>query len=161
VQTAPAGGRQTFTTQDLLRQSAPVLQALPTPQTGQPAPQSVSVSAPLVTPSEQLGAWQMPETHTPLWQSLAEKQLARSAHFVAQTPPQSTSDSVAFRTRSEQEGAWHRDPVQTELAQSAAPRQSFPGAHSGQAPPQSASDSVPLMTPSLHVAAAQVPVAEQ
>jgi hypothetical protein len=81
-----------------------VLQALPTPHAAQFAPQSMSVSAPFSTPSVHEGVWQIPETHTPLSQSVAARQPARSVHFVAQEPPQSTSLSPPLRTWSVHDG---------------------------------------------------------
>jgi hypothetical protein len=58
-----------------------------------PLPQSMSVSLPFCTPSGQLGAWQIPDTHTPLWQSAGTPHFFKSAHFLPcetqVVPPQS------------------------------------------------------------------------
>jgi hypothetical protein len=66
-----------------------------------------------------------------------------------------------LRTWSLHDGGWHCEPVHTPLAQSVPFRHVLPAAQAGHDPPQSASDSEPLVTPSLHVGGAQVPLAAQ
>jgi hypothetical protein len=103
-----------------LEQSPPQLQVRDTSQRGQgpsaarqvvnPPPQSISDSAPFLVTSWQVGSWQMPLRHTPLWQSLEARHIEPSAHFLlseaTQLPPQSVSVSVPFFLLSPQVGAW-------------------------------------------------------
>jgi hypothetical protein len=65
-----------------------------------PPPQSTSVSAPFLTLSAQLAAWQMLPTHTPLWQSPPFAHCLPAALFGQLAPPQSVSVSVPFLTLS-------------------------------------------------------------
>jgi hypothetical protein len=117
-------------------------------------PQSTSVSVPFLTPSEQLAAWQMLPTHTPLWQSLAAKQSLPLMHLLQVAPPQSMSVSVPFLIKSAQLDAWQTLPMHTPLWQSPADEHVLPVAHLEQlAPPQSTSVSVPFFTVSMHVGA--------
>jgi hypothetical protein len=63
------------------------------------------VSVPFLTPSAQVGAWQMLPVQTPLTQSLPEEQPPPVPHLFGQLPPQSTPVSVPFLTPSAQVGA--------------------------------------------------------
>jgi hypothetical protein len=63
-------------------------------------PQSMSVSSPFLTTSEQVGIWQREPAQTPLLQSIAVPQALPAAQVAPQTPPQSMSDSVRFSTPS-------------------------------------------------------------
>ncbi len=76
-----------------------------------------------MTPSEQLGARQVPPEQTPLAQSLGTPQVWPSAQLPQAPPPQSTSVSAPFLTPSEHAGARQVPPEQTPLAQSAPARQ--------------------------------------
>jgi hypothetical protein len=134
-------------------QSLFVEQALPAAHGPQATPpQSASVSAPLRTPSVQLGARQMPPAHTPLVQSALPTHCEPAAHGL-QPPPQSTSVSAPFFTESEQLDALQSPPApQTRLAQSAFPVHISPSAHGAQVLPQSTSVSAPFCTPSVQLA---------
>jgi hypothetical protein len=103
----------------------PVLQSLPAPQARPGAqsghvgpPQSVSVSAPFLTPSVQLEAWQTPLAQTPVVQSppaLHDEPMPQRG----QVPPQSVSVSVPFWTPSLQLGVRQSESVpHTPLRQS-------------------------------------------
>src|SRR5689334_1845720 len=133
----PAGQRP-------LWQSFATLQCLPLAHLPQSPPQSVSVSLPFLTRSEQLGVWQMFETQTPLAQSLAPPHTCPAAHLFGQPPPQSVSVSPPFFTMSVHDAFWQVGgiPLQTPLWQSAAPAQACPPMHLGQSDPQSTSVSV-------------------
>ena len=90
-----------------LAQSPEAAHALPAAHLPQLPPQSMSVSVPFFTPSEQVAPWHLsgaPE-HTPLWQSPATAHVAPVAHLPQLAPPQSTSVSVPFLTTSVQLGA--------------------------------------------------------
>jgi hypothetical protein len=65
-------------------------------------PQSMALSVPFLTRSEQLGVWQMFDTHTPLLQSFGPTHVLPSRHLFGQLPPQSTSVSAPFFTMSVQ-----------------------------------------------------------
>src|SRR4051812_2405592 len=130
------------------------------------------VSAPLLTPSVQLGTWQQrsapgaqpPGAQTPLWQSTAAAQ-ALPLPQSGQRPPQSTSLSLALRTPSLQLAAWQHEsrpapqpPVpQTPLWQSPGSLQPRAVGQLAQLPPQSTSLSSPFFTPSVQLAALQLP----
>lgn len=78
-------------------------------------------------------------------------------------PPQSMAVSLPFLTPSLQDTSAQSSPVQTPLTQSLPAVQSLPTAHlfvPAQAPPQSTSVSVWFLTPSLQVAARQVPAVQ-
>src|SRR4051812_5811353 len=94
--------------------SCPVVHFLQVP------PQSMSVSAPFLTPSVQLGTWHTPPPHRALAQSKGMEQALPLPHFCvgAQPPPQSTSVSVPFLMPSEHDGAWQDPVMHTALAQS-------------------------------------------
>jgi hypothetical protein len=95
---------------------------LPSPHfrvAAQDPPQSVSLSVPFFTPSEQLGAEQAWFVHTPLVQSRGAAHPSpgwQREQLVA--PPQSTPVSKPFFTRSLQLGALHLPEVHTPLLQS-------------------------------------------
>lgn len=87
-------------------QSVPVSHRNPLGQAAQvEPPQSTSVSVPLRTASEQLGASQVPLVQTPDWQSDARLQLLVEEHCAHTRPPQSTSVSVPLATPSAHDGA--------------------------------------------------------
>jgi hypothetical protein len=143
-----------------LWQSLPAAHVLPSTHLPQDAPpQSVSVSLPFFTPSEQLDDWHLsgePE-QTPLWQSPATAHVAPAAHLPQEAPPQSMSVSTPFLTPSAHVGAWHTPAVQTPLWQSPGTEQVLALAHLPQeAPPQSTSVSVPFLTKSVQLAAWQM-----
>jgi hypothetical protein len=79
-----------------------------------PPPQSVAVSAPLVTPSVQVAALQAPEAHTLLAQSAPAPHAFPTTQGLHE-PPQSTSDSVPFFVLSEHEGVWQTPLVHSRL----------------------------------------------
>jgi hypothetical protein len=86
----------------------------------QAPPQSVSLSVPFFTPSEQLGDAHAWPVHTPLAQSPLTAQpspVGQRAQLLA--PPQSTPVSRPFSTRSVQLGALHLPELHTPLLQSA------------------------------------------
>jgi hypothetical protein len=121
-------GQLLFAPHTLFAQSAPELHFRPFAHLVlQLPPQSTSVSKPFCTPSRQLGAWQIPDTHTPLWQSVGTPHFCEVGHFLPSetqvVPPQSWSVSLPFFTPSEQVGAWHLPDVQTPLTQSEGPLQ--------------------------------------
>jgi hypothetical protein len=101
--------------------------------------------------------------HTLFAQSAPELHFRPFAHLVLQLPPQSTSVSEPFCWPSGQVGAWQIPPAHTLPAQSAPTTHFFVSAQRGHwgsgtfTPPQSLSVSVPFFTPSLQVAAWQVP----
>src|SRR5512145_3376575 len=80
-------------------------------------PQSTSVSSPLAFLSVQAGDWQRLVAHTPLLQSLPDKQCWGGTQ-VLQTPPQSRSVSLPLRTPSAHPGSWQDRLVQTFSLQS-------------------------------------------
>jgi len=114
-------------------------------------PQSLSVSVPFITPSMQVGAWQV-VAQTPDEQSVAALHFFPTAH-TGQGPPQSTSVSVPLATLSVHVGSWQALPTHTPLWQSPALPQMAAVGHFAQEPPQSTSLSVPFRTRSLHVGA--------
>jgi hypothetical protein len=77
-------------------------------------PQSISVSLPLVTPSEQLGESQVPPLQSRELQSIARLHPSPGEQG-EQRPPQSTSVSVPFSRPSEQVGAWQVPPSHNPL----------------------------------------------
>jgi hypothetical protein len=83
-----------------------------------PPPQSVPVSEPFSTPSEQVAARQTLVVHTWLKQSRGRAQESPAAHPEQDAPPQSAEVSAPFFTPSEQLGARQRPPTQTSLVQS-------------------------------------------
>jgi hypothetical protein len=90
-------------TQRLVEQSEGCSHTWPAAQPGQAAPpQSTSVSPAFVTPSLQVGVWQV-VAQTPLSQSLACRQAEPSGQ-AGQLPPQSASVSSPLATRSVQLG---------------------------------------------------------
>jgi hypothetical protein len=94
---------------------------MPLPQLPQLAPpQSMPVSVPFFTPSEQRGTWHTPPVHTPLVQSPANAQVTPLAHGEQLPPPQSTPVSVPFFTPSVHTGARHTPPEHTRFVQSVA-----------------------------------------
>jgi hypothetical protein len=88
-----------------LWQSVLAMHVLPATHLPQLAPpQSVSVSLPFFTLSEQLAAWHLsgePE-QTPLWQSVERAHVRPVVHLGQLAPPQSVSVSVPFLTTSVQ-----------------------------------------------------------
>ena len=109
-------------------------------------PQSLPVSRPLATPSEQLAAWHFPFWHTLLWQSAEVRQLRPSAQRL-QLPPQSLSVSVPLMIWSVQSAAAQTPATQWLDAHEMESEQVLLGAQRGQIPaasPQSASDSAPF-----------------
>jgi hypothetical protein len=68
-------------------------------------------------------------------------------------PPQSTPVSFPLCTRSPHDACWHTPAAHTDVVQSDGPPQCWPTPHAMHRPPQSTSVSVPLRSPSLHVAA--------
>jgi len=79
-------------------QSVFARQSAPGGQAGQvPPPQSVPVSLPFLTPSEQAGVAQMPSLQKPLVQSVPSRHRLPTAQS-GQLPPQSTSLSSPFCT---------------------------------------------------------------
>jgi hypothetical protein len=140
-----------------------VEQALPGPQsllTPHVAPQSVSVSLPFLTLSEQVGAWQV-TLHTPDTQSLGAVHVLpvpQRTHVVA--PPQSMALSPWFFAPSLQVGVVQRLLVlQSVLVQSVPAVQVLPGPQRLQlvAPPQSMSDSAWFLTVSVQLGGAHSP----
>src|SRR5688572_30752830 len=113
----------------------------------------MSVSAPFLTTSVQLGTWQMFEMHTPLTQSPTTQQVLPLAQSEQVPPPQSTSVSAALRTMSVHSGAAHLLAVQTPFRQSVGPVQNWPVPHLPQLPPQSISISKPFLVPSKQLGA--------
>src|SRR5262245_56582108 len=75
--------------QPRVRQSLSVLQCLPTEHCPHGPPQSASLSPPFVTPSEHVGARQVPPSHTSLEQSASISQGPPGGQ-PSQEPPQST-----------------------------------------------------------------------
>jgi hypothetical protein len=82
-------------------------------QGAQPFPQSTPVSIPFLTPSLQVGTWQVPLEQTWLWQSVNVSHAAPFEQAGHAPPPQSTPVSEPFVTASLQDGAWQIPPVQT------------------------------------------------
>jgi hypothetical protein len=174
---------QTPDAQSLANEQAASAPQGPHPVDDAPPPQSTSVSeGPFFTPSEQVGAAQVPllpvppssdpVAQTPDEQSPSEAQDLAAAQRSHVRPPQSTSVSSPFLTPSSHVGASQMPSVeQTPESQSASPTlpspagHAFPGAHAGHtlpdaaAPPQSASVSPPFLTPSSQVGAAHHPSA--
>ncbi len=106
-------------------------------------PQSVSVSAPFFTPSEQPGAEHSSPAHTADAQSVPVMHESPWLHG-GQLPPQSKSVSSPFLTPSEQLGARHRLLLpHTPLWQSAPVEQPPPVVQPGHEPPQSTPVSAP------------------
>src|SRR5262245_33120265 len=84
-----------------LLQSSQVLQWLPSGQgRGQAVPQSTSASLPFFTPSEQVGAAQIPAAQMPPWQSAPTLHRSPTGQGGQAGPPQSTSVSLPFLTKS-------------------------------------------------------------
>jgi hypothetical protein len=143
-----------------LWQSEPDAHVAPEPQAVQPPPQSVSVSAPFRTRSEQLGTWHFPTVQTRLVQLVASTpQLIPLPHGGHTPPPQSVSVSSPSMTPFEQlccAQTWL--VVQKRFGPQSVPDpHPCPAAHwVGQDPPQSTSVSVPLRTPSVQLGAWQV-----
>ncbi len=134
-------------------QSLSILHFLATAQVGQvPPPQSVSVSLPFCTLSEQSGV-HVPPAHCAPAQSLPVMHILLGAHFGQVPPPQSTSVSLAFWTPSMQVGAAQVPVVQTLSMQSEPTEHFLPSAQRSQGmvppPPQSTSVSWPSSTPSV------------
>jgi hypothetical protein len=91
-----------------LAQSAAATQCLSSAHALHPdagPPQSTSDSVPLLTPSAQLGCWQVPLVQTPLEQSPGAPQARLGSQATQAPPPQSTSVSVPFLTLSPQPAA--------------------------------------------------------
>ncbi len=147
---------QSPATQLVLVQSLPAAQVWPLAQlAAQLPPQSMSVSVPFFTASEQVGsAAQSPATQLVLVQSVPARQVLPLAQSAAQLPPQSTSVSVPFLMPSEHEtaGPPQTPAVQTPLVQSLPATQVLPSAHFAAqlVPPQSMAVSVPFLMPSAH-----------
>ena len=100
----------------------------------------------------------MVPAQTPLWQSVAAAQWARSGHLGQAPPPQSRSVSGPFFTVSVHEGTWHTWFSQTPLLQSVAASQPLPSSHLSQvSPPQSTSVSSAFSTASVQVGRQIVP----
>lgn len=154
----------------LLWQSAPVRHLFKSPHRGHwgsgtfTPPQSWSVSLPFLTPSLQLGGWQVPYVvgqfaplHTPLTQSPEEQQFLPSPQVAPQLPPQSLSvSSPSFTMLAQVFTETQIPPGQLPLAQSPAAEHFCPSAHFLPAatqvvPPQSWSVSLPFFTPSLQL----------
>jgi len=112
----------------------------------------VSVSAPFLAPSVQVGAWQVPPVHTPFVQSVAWAHSLPSAHGAQAPPPQSTSLSLPSTLPSAQVSTRQDPELHAPLAQSAFTVQVAPVAHGEQSPPQSIDVSEPSFTPSEQVA---------
>jgi len=90
---------------ELVWQSPFATQVAPSPQAPQLGPpQSTSLSPPFLTPSEHVGAWQTPLTHTPLWPSPPLEQPPPVPH-AAHGPPQSMPVSPPFCAPSLHDGA--------------------------------------------------------
>jgi hypothetical protein len=94
-------------------QLLPIVQPL---QSG--PPQSTSVSDPFWMPSEHVGAWHVPPSQTPLWQSPSPLQSSPATQAEQLEPPQSTSVSSRFWVLSEQVGTWQTLEAQMALWQS-------------------------------------------
>jgi hypothetical protein len=113
-----------------------------------PPPQSIAVSRPFFTPSEQVGVaqWncvsQMPDVQS------EPARHARLGTHAGQTPPQSTSVSLPSLVPLLQLGRPQKPLEQAPLAQSAARLQCLPTAQRVHVvtPPQSVSDSPPFWT---------------
>ena len=143
--------------QRFVKQSAFVVQPASTIGHGRPqamSPQSISLSSPFLTPSEQDGKAHNPLEQTPERQSDATAQTRPAEHAAHAPPPQSSLVSAPFTTKSKHVGAAQRPLLShTPLAQSADAAQSLPVAHFlfEHEEPQSMSDSNPFLTPSSHV----------
>jgi hypothetical protein len=95
-----------------------------------------------------------------LWQSLAIRHGLPGPQATQVPPPQSIVVSFPFHTPSVHVGATHLPLAHLLLRQSqsdATPHVRPTGQRAQLPPPQSTSDSVPFLTPSLHVAALQNP----
>jgi hypothetical protein len=149
----PATQRRLDVLHELLVQSEPRPQDLPTVHFGQEAPpQSTSVSNPSRRASRHCACTQNPFWHVADVQSFATRHRFPDAHAEQPLPPQSTSVSEPFFAPSVQNGARHvpdiwppSEPAHTKLWQSKSRRQPPPGGHGAQSgPPQSKSVSTPF-----------------
>ncbi|MES1171648.1 MAG: hypothetical protein ABUL77_00290 [Bacteroidota bacterium] len=155
-----------FTPHTPLTQSAAIAQAWPSAQRRVGAhvpPQSTAVSVPFLTVSMQVGTAQAPAVQTPLWQLVPLAPHMRPLAQDGQDPPQSTSVSVPLRVVSVQAAAAHLPVRHTPLVQSPITPQAWPSAQrrvGAHIPPQSTAVSVPFLTVSVQVGAAQTPAVQ-
>jgi hypothetical protein len=147
--------------QTLLIQSPATLHVLPVPQSPHvPPPQSTSVSAPFLTTSEHVGAWQV-TLQTPLEQSFGAPHVLPVPHRAQPGdgvgPPQSMSLSPWFFAPSAHVGVVQASDTHRVLVQSVPVVQALVGPQRLQlvAPPQSTSLSAWFFTVSVHDGAAQ------
>jgi len=83
-------------------------------------PQSMSLSLPFVTRSEQVGSAQRcSSSHTPLWQSVGTAQPSPAGHALQAPPPQSLPVSLPLWVPSLQLAAWQVPSLHSPSRQSA------------------------------------------